>query len=97
MLISCSVFIESGRVFNLIFISALKGAGDIHFPVKVGILSMWGIAVLSSYMLGIHWGYGVLGAYLAVGMDEWFRGLVMAKRWRSKSWVRDQSNGSVLD
>jgi len=39
-------------------------------------------------MLGIYWGYGVLGAYLAVGMDEWTRGIVMFKRWRSKKWVR---------
>lgn len=88
MLISGSIFIESGRVFNLIFISALKGAGDINFPVQIGILSIWGIAVLSSYMFGIYWGYGVLGAYLAIGMDEWVRGIVMFKRWRSKTWVR---------
>ena len=88
ILIAASIFIESGRVFNLIFISALKGAGDIKFPVQIGILSMWGIAVLSSYMLGIYWGYGVLGACLAIGMDEWIRGIVMFKRWRSKTWVR---------
>lgn len=88
MLIAGAIFIESGRVFNLIFISALKGAGDIKFPVQMGILSMWGIAVLASYMLGIHWGYGVMGACLAIGLDEWARGIVMLNRWRSKTWVR---------
>ena len=88
MLIAGSIFIESGRVFNLIFISALKGAGDIKFPVQMGILSMWGIAVLSSYMFGLHWGYGVMGACLAIGMDEWARGIIMLRRWRSKAWTR---------
>lgn len=41
-LIAGSIILEAGRVFNLIFISALKAAGDIQFPVKMGILSMWG-------------------------------------------------------
>ncbi|WP_435237210.1 MATE family efflux transporter [Psychromonas sp. PT13] len=88
MLIAGSIFIESGRVFNLIFISALKGAGDIKFPVQMGILSMWGIAVLSSYLFGLHWGCGVIGACLAIGMDEWARGIIMLRRWRSKVWTR---------
>jgi putative MATE family efflux protein len=88
ILIAGSIFIESGRVFNLIFISALKGAGDIKFPVQMGILSMWGVAVVSSYLFGIYWGYGVIGAWLAIGLDEWFRGIIMFKRWRTKIWTR---------
>jgi putative MATE family efflux protein len=88
MLIAGSIFIESGRVFNLIFISALKGAGDIKFPVQMGILSMWGVAVVSSYLFGLHWGFGVIGAWLAIGMDEWLRGIIMLRRWRSKVWTR---------
>ncbi|WP_413701995.1 MATE family efflux transporter [Psychromonas sp. KJ10-10] len=88
MLIAGSIFIESGRVFNLIFISALKGAGDIKFPVQMGIFSMWGIAVFCAYLLGIQWEYGVIGAWLAIGLDEWFRGIIMFKRWRSKVWTR---------
>ncbi|EGU48911.1 Na+-driven multidrug efflux pump [Vibrio ichthyoenteri ATCC 700023] len=89
-LIAASILLESGRVFNLIFISALKAAGDIKFPVQMGIISMWGIGVLFSYLLGVHWGYGVIGAWIAIAMDEWFRGLIMAKRWRSKVWTRYQ-------
>ncbi|MCJ2375779.1 MATE family efflux transporter [Vibrio sp. ZSDZ34] len=88
MLIAGSIFIESGRVFNLIFISALKGAGDIKFPVQMGILSMWGVAVVSSYLFGLHWGFGVIGAWIAIGLDEWLRGIIMLRRWRSKVWTR---------
>ncbi|MGF1775464.1 MATE family efflux transporter [Vibrio nomapromontoriensis] len=90
LLIAGSIFVESGRVSNLIFIAALKGSGDIKFPVQMGILSMWGVAVVFSYLLGIHWGYGVIGAWIAMGMDEWLRGIVMIRRWRSKVWVRFQ-------
>ncbi|WP_162062515.1 MATE family efflux transporter [Vibrio taketomensis] len=89
-LIAGSILLEAGRVFNLIFIASLKAAGDIQFPVKMGIFSMWGIGVVFSYLLGVHLGYGVLGAWIAIAMDEWFRGLIMAKRWRSKVWTRYQ-------
>ncbi|WP_045593748.1 MATE family efflux transporter [Vibrio vulnificus] len=87
-LVMGSIVLETGRVFNLIFISALKGAGDIKFPVQMGILSMWGLGVVFSYLLGIHWGYGVFGAWMAIALDEWFRGLIMARRWRSQVWTR---------
>lgn len=87
-LIAGSILLEAGRVFNLIFISCLKAAGDIQFPVKMGILSMWGIGVAMSYLLGVHWGYGVFGAWMAIAMDEWFRGIIMAHRWRAKKWTK---------
>ncbi|MEL7290878.1 MAG: MATE family efflux transporter [Pseudomonadota bacterium] len=87
-LIAGSIILEAGRVFNLIFISALKAAGDIKFPVQMGILSMWGLGVAMSYLFGVHWGYGVFGAWMAIALDEWFRGLIMARRWRSKVWTR---------
>ncbi|MCK6262472.1 MATE family efflux transporter [Vibrio sp. ZSDE26] len=87
-LLAGSILLEAGRVFNLIFISALKAAGDIKFPVQMGILSMWGIGVGMSYLFGVHWGYGVLGAWMAIALDEWFRGVIMARRWRRKEWVK---------
>lgn len=87
-LITGSILLEAGRVFNLIFISALKGAGDIKFPVQMGILSMWGFGVGFSYLLGIHFGMGVIGAWMAIALDEWFRGIIMARRWRAKTWTQ---------
>ncbi|MCG3728935.1 MATE family efflux transporter [Vibrio cincinnatiensis] len=87
-LVMGSILLEAGRVFNLIFISALKGAGDIKFPVQIGILSMWGLGVVFSYLLGIHWGYGVFGAWMAIALDEWVRGIIMGRRWRSAVWAK---------
>ncbi|WP_408058819.1 MATE family efflux transporter [Vibrio mytili] len=83
-----SIILEAGRVFNLVFISGLKGAGDVRFPVQIGIVCMWGIGVLCAYLFGIHWGYGVLGAWMAIALDEWVRGIIMLIRWRSSTWIR---------
>lgn len=87
-LIVASIFVESGRAGNLVFIAALKGAGDIKFPVQFGIFSMWVIGVGSAYLLGFSFEYGVLGVWIAIGLDEWCRSLVMTYRWRTKVWTK---------
>jgi putative MATE family efflux protein len=77
---------EPGRTFNLIFINGLKGSGDVDFPVRVGIASMWGIGVLFAFIFGLVLDFGVIGIWLAISMDEWIRGIIMLFRWKSKVW-----------
>lgn len=83
-----SIYIEFGRSLNLVYIGALKGAGDIRFPVLYGICSNWGIMVLGSYILGLKFGLGLVGFWLGIGTDETTRGIVMFFRWKSKRWQR---------
>ncbi|MEH7352000.1 MATE family efflux transporter [Neobacillus drentensis] len=82
------VFVEPGRAMNIVLMSSLKSAGDVRFPVIIGILSMWGIAVSLSYLLGVHYGLGLLGIWLAQGADEWLRGCFALRRWLMKPWER---------
>lgn len=82
------VFVEPGRAMNIVLMSSLKSAGDVKFPVIIGMISMWGIAVCLSYLLGIHYHLGLLGVWLAQGADEWFRGIFALRRWLSKPWER---------
>ncbi|TCW61651.1 MATE family efflux transporter [Treponema sp. J25] len=82
-----SYYIEFGRSINLITISALKGAGDVRFPVGYGIFSMWCIMVLGAYLFGYKAGLGLVAVWLAIGTDETLRGLVMLGRWKSKRWM----------
>jgi len=77
---------EPGRNFNTVIIPALKGAGDVRFPVYVGIASMWGLGVGGAWLLGLHLGYGLPGVWCAMATDEWVRGLIMWWRWRSGAW-----------
>ncbi len=84
------VFIEPGRAMNIVLMGSLKAAGDVKFPVIIGVISMWGVAVLFSYMLGIVFGLGLLGVWIAQGMDEWVRGIFAYKRWLTKPWTRNE-------
>lgn len=83
-----SIYIEFGRSLNLIYVGALKGAGDVKFPVFYGIFSMWGIMVFLSWLLGIKMGLGIIGCWLGTGTDETTRGIAMLLRWKSKRWQK---------
>ncbi|WP_025026725.1 MATE family efflux transporter [Caldalkalibacillus mannanilyticus] len=85
-LLLLNIILEPGRCLNMVLISSLRAAGDVRFPVYMGILSMWGISVTLSYVLGIYFGLGLVGIWIAFIADEWFRGLFMLWRWRSKVW-----------
>jgi putative MATE family efflux protein len=87
LLILLTIILEPGRSFNLVIINALRAAGDVRFPVYMGILSMWGVSVTLSYILGIHFGLGLVGVWISFIVDEWFRGLIMLKRWKSRAWI----------
>jgi putative MATE family efflux protein len=87
-LILLTIILEPGRSFNLVLISSLRAAGDVKFPVYMGILSMWGVSVTLSYYLGIYLGMGLVGIWIAFIADEWLRGIFMLWRWRSRVWVK---------
>ncbi|MFB9327785.1 MATE family efflux transporter [Paenibacillus aurantiacus] len=83
-----SIVLEPGRTFNMVIINSLRAAGDARFPVFIGVLSMWGVSVPLAYALGIHFGFGLLGIWIAFAVDEWLRGFMMLLRWRSRAWEK---------
>lgn len=78
--------LEPGRTSNLVIISGLRGAGDVFFPVIVGMIFMWGFAVGLGYFFAVHLDMGLIGFWIGMALDEWLRGLVMLLRWKSGIW-----------
>ncbi|MFC0414832.1 MATE family efflux transporter [Cytobacillus solani] len=85
------VFIEPGRAMNIVLMGSLKSVGDVRFPVVIGIICMWGVAVIFSYLFGIIFGLGLLGIWIAQGFDEWIRGIFALRRWLSKPWLKKKA------
>jgi putative MATE family efflux protein len=99
LLLFC-LLLEPGRTFNLVVISSLRAAGDTTISVKMAVISLWGICVPLSYFLGIHLGIGLPGIWIAFIVDEWFRGITMYFRWKSRVWenkvlIQDQATASI--
>lgn len=86
-LLRVSILLEFGRSLNLIYVGALKGAGDVRFPVLYGIFSNWCVMVLLAYILGIKFQLGIVGCFLGIAADEITRGAVMFFRWKGKLWM----------
>ncbi|KAB8139181.1 MATE family efflux transporter [Gracilibacillus oryzae] len=88
LLLLVTVILEPGRAFNLVVISALRAAGDVKFPVFLGILSMWGVSVTFAWFFGIFLELGLVGIWIGFIADEWLRGVLMLKRWKSRVWTK---------
>ena len=81
------VLLENGRALNLFGVNSLRSAGDIYFPVLVGIVVMWGVQVVGSYLLGISFGWGLIAMWGVFALDENIRGYIFLRRWNSFKWV----------
>ncbi len=82
-----TVLLEPGRTFNLVVINALRAAGDARYPVVVGAGSMAVVLAGGSWLLGVHFDFGLPGVWVAYAADEWLRGLLMWRRWARLAWV----------
>lgn len=86
------VVLEIGRTFNMVIIRGIQAAGDIKYPIFIGILFMWIIATLFSYIFGVIFGWGLEGVWIAMMIDECLRGFIFYRRlgsgkWRNKSII----------
>lgn len=82
------VILEFGRPVNIFAVNALRSAGDIYYPVTVGIIVMWSVSVVASYLFGIVFGWGILGMWVAFLLDENIRAVIFIRRWNSLRWTR---------
>jgi putative MATE family efflux protein len=81
------LFLEFGRVSNIFACGTLRATGDAVYPLIVGVIFQWSIAVGLSYVIGIPLGYGLIGMWIGFAIDENIRGMILTRRWRSLKWV----------
>lgn len=67
------MFLSVGRSLNIVMVKALIALGDTRTPVTANVVSSWIFAVAGGYLLGIGWGWGIVGIWMAMCVDEWLR------------------------
>ena len=82
--------LEVGRAVNITMTKALTAAGDVWYPVGVGIFSMWLVAVLGGWLLGSALEGGLVGVWIAMACDEGLRGALFVRRFHRGNWRRKQ-------
>lgn len=87
VLLRVGILTEPGRVFNIVVINSLRATGDVGFPIKMAVLSMWCVWVPLAWFLGLKLGLGLVGIWIAMATDEWTRGLMMYRRWKRRDWL----------
>jgi len=71
---------------SMIFAGALRGAGDTRFPMAVTGSTIWLVRLPLAYLLSLALGWGLLGAWSAMGIDLTLRGILNFLRFRGGRW-----------
>ena len=87
LLLKMSLLIEPGRLFNMTMVCGLRATGDAGYPLKLGLIGMWGLWVPLSWLFGMTFGWGLTGLWAAMIVDETFRGSIMLRRWWRRDWL----------
>ena len=70
--------------FNLA--NSLRAAGDVKYTMYVGVFSMIAFRLGSALLFGIVLGWGVVGVWIAMGMDWLARSVCFMYRYHKKNW-----------
>ena len=82
------IFLGIGRALNIVMVKALIAVGDVKTPVTVNVISSWIFAVAGGYALGIGLGWGIVGMWVAMCVDEWLRAGFLLVTFARGGWRR---------
>ena len=80
--------LELGRSRNLVLVNSLRAAGDVRYPLYIGLFSMWFFSVGVAFLLGIVLNWGLVGIWIGLGLDECFRAVLLQIRWEKGRWTK---------
>lgn len=66
--------------------NALRACNDVKFPMYLSIFSMVMFRILFSYIIGVWFGLGAIGVWLAMVMDWIFRASFFLLRFKRGTW-----------
>ncbi|NOX54897.1 MAG: MATE family efflux transporter [Planctomycetes bacterium] len=73
-------------VFSIVYVYALRGAGDTRFPMLVTALGVYGVRLPGAWWCGIVLHGGLLGAWIGMVADVCVRALLVFVRFMKGRW-----------
>lgn len=71
---------------------ALRGAGDTMYPLYASIFGIWVFRVFVAYLFVNIFGWGLIGAWVALVLDQTTRAIIVYARYRSGKWKHMKSH-----
>jgi putative MATE family efflux protein len=71
---------------SMIFAGGLRGAGDTRFPMIMTGIAIWFVRLPLAYLFALVFGWGLVGAWTAMGLDLTLRGVFNYLRFRGGRW-----------
>jgi len=65
---------------------ALRGAGDTRFPLVTSLTGIYGVRMPLSLVLGFALGFGILGVWVPLVVEYWYRAVVISAHFRRGRW-----------
>jgi putative MATE family efflux protein len=87
IILALDVVLEIGRVRNIFACGTLRAAGDVIYPVVVGVIVQWSVGVGVAWLLGLPLDLGLVGVWIGFLLDENIRGIILMRRWHSLRWT----------
>lgn len=87
-LLGLNLLLQPGKMINMALGNALNAVGDTRFTMWTSVFSMWLLATGLAYWVGIELGWGLIGIYACMILDEYVRGVLSLIRWRGKKFLR---------
>lgn len=84
----CDVALQPFKAANMVITSALRASGDSKFPAIVGSSMMWTCGLGTALLLAFVLDLGLVGIWLGMAADEFYRSIVNYIRWRGGKWKK---------
>lgn len=79
-------FIQPFQISQLITAGGLRGAGDTVWTLVATFVGVLGIRIIFAYYFVMILGWGLIGAWLAIVIDQFVRWLVISFRFKTNKW-----------
>ncbi|KPU43080.1 multidrug resistance protein NorM [Oxobacter pfennigii] len=100
MVLKIMALAQPGQSTQLTLAGALRGAGDTKYPLYASFLGIWVFRVGIAYILVNVLHFGLIGAWVALTLDQYTRSAIIYLRYRSGKWkyikLRSQEEKETL-
>jgi putative MATE family efflux protein len=77
---------QPGQSTQLSLAGALRGAGDTVYPLYASFVGIWVFRVVVAYIFVRIFNWGLIGAWVALVLDQYTRSAIVYLRFRSGKW-----------